>query len=376
MLLDAGCDGFLDAVLDDRLVDEDQHLFRLRLGGGQEPRAEAGGGEDGLADGSRVHACTSYRRYNRSSVTCSIRHCSATISTPCVRLCRSAASISTPSSKSSATLEARRRRLLPELEGLKREQNAAGDEVGAREAAGARHHGDPGGQPRSGRSRSSSSSVELETIEQRRNSGLLTIPEPAARERAGGEERADNVEVRRHGTPRDVRRSRRRRTGISGPALGIIDFERGTKIAGGAVLGAGRRRRAARARADQLHAPPAHDASTATPRSSRRSWSTRASLTGTGNLPKFEADLFKIAGDWDLYLVPTAEVPLTNMHRGEILDGRQLPIRYTAYTPCFRSEAGSYGADVRGLIRQHQFDKVELMAFTHAGVSRTTSSSG
>jgi seryl-tRNA synthetase len=89
-----------------------------------------------------------------------------------------------------------------------------------------------------------------------------------------------------------------------------------------------------------------------------------ASLTGTGNLPKFEADLFKIAGDWDLYLVPTAEVPLTNLHRGEILDGRQLPIRYTAYTPCFRSEAGSYGQDVRGLIRQHQFDKVELVKLT------------
>jgi seryl-tRNA synthetase len=89
-----------------------------------------------------------------------------------------------------------------------------------------------------------------------------------------------------------------------------------------------------------------------------------ASLTGTGNLPKFEADLFKIAGDWDLYLVPTAEVPLTNLHRAEILDGRQLPVRYTAYTPCFRSEAGSYGADVRGLIRQHQFDKVELVKFT------------
>jgi len=86
-----------------------------------------------------------------------------------------------------------------------------------------------------------------------------------------------------------------------------------------------------------------------------------ASLTGTGNLPKFEADLFKIAGDWDLYLVPTAEVPLTNLHRGEILDGRELPIKYTAYTPCFRSEAGSYGQDVRGLIRQHQFDKVELV---------------
>src|SRR5919112_1990513 len=87
-------------------------------------------------------------------------------------------------------------------------------------------------------------------------------------------------------------------------------------------------------------------------------------LRGTGNLPKFEQDLFKIAGDWNLYLIPTAEVPLTNLHRGEILDGRQLPLLYTAYTPCFRSEAGSYGADVRGLIRQHQFDKVELMAFT------------
>ncbi len=89
-----------------------------------------------------------------------------------------------------------------------------------------------------------------------------------------------------------------------------------------------------------------------------------AALRGTGNLPKFEQDLFKIAGDWDLYLIPTAEVPLTNLHRDEILDGRLLPLHYTAYTPCFRSEAGSYGADVRGLIRQHQFDKVELMKFS------------
>jgi seryl-tRNA synthetase len=87
-------------------------------------------------------------------------------------------------------------------------------------------------------------------------------------------------------------------------------------------------------------------------------------LRGTAQLPKFEQDLFKVAGEWDLYLIPTAEVPLTNLHRGEILDGRLLPLRYTAYTPCFRSEAGSYGADVRGLIRQHQFDKVELVKFT------------
>lgn len=90
----------------------------------------------------------------------------------------------------------------------------------------------------------------------------------------------------------------------------------------------------------------------------------RDALTGTGQLPKFEQDLFKIAGDWDLFLIPTAEVPVTNLHREEILDGRLLPLKYTAYTPCFRSEAGSYGADVRGLIRQHQFDKVELVKFT------------
>jgi seryl-tRNA synthetase len=86
-------------------------------------------------------------------------------------------------------------------------------------------------------------------------------------------------------------------------------------------------------------------------------------LYGTGQLPKFEQDLFKIAGDWDLFLIPTAEVPVTNLYRGEILDGRTLPLKYTSYTPCFRSEAGSYGADVRGLIRQHQFDKVELVKF-------------
>jgi seryl-tRNA synthetase len=90
----------------------------------------------------------------------------------------------------------------------------------------------------------------------------------------------------------------------------------------------------------------------------------RASLEGTGQLPKFEADLFKIGGDWDLFLIPTAEVPLTNLHRGEILNGDTLPLKYVAYTPCFRSEAGSYGADTRGLIRQHQFDKVELVKLT------------
>jgi seryl-tRNA synthetase len=87
------------------------------------------------------------------------------------------------------------------------------------------------------------------------------------------------------------------------------------------------------------------------------------SMMGTGQLPKFAEDLFHVENT-DLYLVPTAEVPVTNLHREEILDGARLPISYTAYTPCFRSEAGSYGKDVRGMIRQHQFNKVELVKFT------------
>jgi len=177
-----------------------------------------------------------------------------------------------------------------------------------------------------------------------------------------GKSSADNVEVRRHGAPRAFGFTPQPHWDL-GPALGMIDFERGTKIAGArfsVLVGAGAR--LARALINfmlHLHTTE-HGYTEVEPPFMVNS----ASLTGTGNLPKFEADLFKIAGDWDLYMVPTAEVPLTNMHRGEILDGNNLPIRYTAYTPCFRSEAGSYGADVRGLIRQHQFDKVELMAFT------------
>ena len=148
-----------------------------------------------------------------------------------------------------------------------------------------------------------------------------------------------------------------------GPALGIIDFERATRMAGArfSVL-SGQGAQLSRALINfmlDLHTRE-HGYREIEPPFLVNS----AALTGTGNLPKFEEDLFKIAGDWDLYLVPTAEVPLTNLHRSEILDGRELPIRYTAYSPCFRSEAGSYGQDVRGLIRQHQFDKVELVKLT------------
>jgi seryl-tRNA synthetase len=260
-----------------------------------------------------------------------------------------------------ATLETRRRRLIPEIEGLKREQNAAGDEV-----ARVRRQGQDATKiQEASRLRAQQIkqlSTELDMLEQRRQRWLLTIPNLPHESVPVGASAADNVEVRRHGTPRTFDFSPQAHWDL-GPALGIIDFERGTRIAGArfsVLIGAGAR--LSRALIDfmlSLHTREHGYTEIAPP-----FMANSASLTGTGNLPKFESDLFKIAGDWDLYLVPTAEVPLTNLHRGEIVDARQLPIRYTAYTPCFRSEAGSYGADVRGLIRQHQFDKVELMVFS------------
>ena len=176
-----------------------------------------------------------------------------------------------------------------------------------------------------------------------------------------GSSAADNAEVRRHGEPRVFDFEPKPHWDL-GPALGILDFERATKMSGArfsVLIGAGAR--LARALINfmlELHTRE-HGYTEIEP-----PFMVNAdALRGTGNLPKFEQDLFKIAGDWDLFLIPTAEVPLPNLHRGEILDGGRLPIRYPAYTPCFRSEAGSYGADVRGLIRQHQFDKVELVKF-------------
>jgi seryl-tRNA synthetase len=260
-----------------------------------------------------------------------------------------------------ASLEAERRRLLPEVEGLKREQNSAGEEVAKAKKQGL----DTTAIQEANRARAQrikQLDVELADIELRRSQGLLVLPNLPHATVPAGKSSDDNVEVRRHGTPATPAFTPQAHWDL-GPALGVIDFERGTKIAAArfsVLIGAGAQ--LSRALINfmlQLHTTE-HGYTEVEP----PFMANAASLTGTGNLPKFEPDLFKIAGDWDLYLVPTAEVPLTNMHRGEILDGRQLPIRYTAYTPCFRSEAGSYGADVRGLIRQHQFDKVELMAFT------------
>ena len=260
-----------------------------------------------------------------------------------------------------ATLEARRRRLIPELEGLKREQNAAGDEVARAKRQGLDASSIFAANKARGQ-RIRQLEIETDQVEQQRTSLLMTLPNIPHVSVPEGVTADENLEVRRHGQPRTFEFEPRPHWEL-GPALGIVDFERATRMSGArfsVLMGAGAR--LARALINfmlEVHTTEHGYIEVEPPFLVNAD-----ALRGTGNLPKFEQDLFKIAGEWDLYLIPTAEVPLTNLHRGEIVDGRKLPFHYTAYTPCFRSEAGSYGADVRGLIRQHQFDKVELVKFT------------
>jgi seryl-tRNA synthetase len=260
-----------------------------------------------------------------------------------------------------ATLEARRRRLIPELEGLKREQNAAGDEVARAKRQGLDASSIFAANKARGQ-RIRQLEIETDQVEQQRTGLLMTLPNIPHASVPEGATAHDNVEVRRHGEPRTFDFEPKPHWEL-GPALGIIDFERATRMSGArfsVLMGAGARlARALIGFMLEIHTTE-HGCTEVEPPFLVNA----EALRGTGNLPKFEQDLFKIAGEWDLFLIPTAEVPLTNLHRGEIIDGRKLPFRYTAYTPCFRSEAGSYGADVRGLIRQHQFDKVELVKFT------------
>ena len=176
-----------------------------------------------------------------------------------------------------------------------------------------------------------------------------------------GSSAADNVEVRRSGKPAEPSTSTPEAHWDIGKRLGILDFDRAAKIAGSrfaVYLGAGARlERALIGFMLDLHTRERGYTEVIPPFIANAE-----SLTGTGNLPKFAEDLFKLEG-FPWYLIPTAEVPLTNFYRGEILESAILPRRFAAYTPCFRSEAGSYGKDIRGLIRQHQFNKVEMMIF-------------
>jgi len=179
-----------------------------------------------------------------------------------------------------------------------------------------------------------------------------------------GKSPEDNVEVRRWGTAPKFDFVPKPHWEL-GEQLGVLDLERGAKLSGARFavywdLGAKLERALANFMLD-LHTRE-HGYTEVLPPYLVNS----ESLYGTGNLPKFAADLFRVPhGEKDLWLIPTAEVPVTNLYRDEILEGARLPVSLTAYTPCFRSEAGSYGKDVRGIIRQHQFQKVELVKFAH-----------
>jgi len=258
------------------------------------------------------------------------------------------------------TADTRWREAQVELEALKAERNRGSKEVGALLAKGRKGEAE---KARSGMvelgARIAASEVEAAALAEAVATLELVIPNlPHETVPVGPDETANRVE-HSWGEPPTFDFEPRSHWDL-GPALGILDFERAAKVAGArfAVLwGAG----AALERALVTFMLDLH-----------RGTGYREvyvpflvngdALVGTGQLPKFGADLFRIEGT-DLYLVPTAEVPVTNLHRGEVLEEASLPRRYCAYTPCFRAEAGSYGRDVRGLIRQHQFDKVELVHF-------------
>jgi seryl-tRNA synthetase len=209
---------------------------------------------------------------------------------------------------------------------------------------------------------------ELRQVEDSLKGLLLTLPNVPDAQCPLGQSEEDNPEVRTWGEPTRLVFEPQAHWDL-GEALDIIDFERATKITGSRfalIKGAGARLERAlinfmldtHTRGDKYTEvlPPL--------------MVNRDTMTGTGQLPKFEADLFHL-DEPDYFLIPTAEVPVTNIFRDEILDGTQLPVCYAAYTPCFRKEAGAHGRDTRGLIRQHQFNKVELVKFTRPEDSDT-----
>ena len=258
------------------------------------------------------------------------------------------------------TCDDERRAILQELEALRHQRNVVSDQIAEMKKAG------DNADTVVAKMREVSSKIKvldkelteiLETFDQILM-GLPNIPHASV---PVGKDETDNPVIKTAGDPPSFDFEPKPHWDV-GTALGILDFERAAKITGARFplyFGAGARlERALINFMLDIHTH-AHGYMEILP----PFMVNRQSMTHTGQLPKFEEDLFKLE-DWDYFLVPTAEVPVTNIHQDEVLDEAQLPIYYTAYTPCFRSEAGSYGKDTRGLIRQHQFNKVELVKFT------------
>jgi len=257
-------------------------------------------------------------------------------------------------------LDAERRAALTESEQLKAQRKAESQEIGklikAGQDAAARQQ-----KVREMGDRAAALEERAKELDEKYRQLLAGVPNTPHASVPTGKSADDNVEVRRWGTPPKFSFAPKAHWDL-GPELGILDFERAAKITGARFavywgLGAKLERALINFMLDvhtQYHGytevlPPF--------------MANTASFYGTGQLPKFEADLFKLENT-DYYLIPTAEVPVTNLYRDETLDFEKLPIKLCAYTPCFRSEAGSYGRDVRGIIRQHQFQKVELVKFS------------
>jgi len=260
--------------------------------------------------------------------------------------------------------ETDRRRLatLAEVEGLKNQRNTVSKTIAGFKQSGRNDEAEPLiVEMRAVSDRIKELDVVLAGIEEELQDIVMSIPNLCDDSVPQGRDEQDNIEIKRWGEIPTFAFPPRPHWEI-GEQLGILDFDTASRLAGARFsLLKGFGSRLSRALVNfflDLHTQR-HGYTEVLPPFMVNS----KAMTGTGQLPKFKEDLFKLEG-WDLWLIPTAEVPVTNIHAGETIDGAELPLKYTAYTPCFRSEAGSYGKDTRGLIRQHQFEKVELVKFT------------
>ncbi|MEO6655770.1 MAG: serine--tRNA ligase, partial [Pyrinomonadaceae bacterium] len=257
-------------------------------------------------------------------------------------------------------LDTERRRVIGDADKINQSRNVASKEIGSLIQAGKHEAADAKKPEVAGlKDRQTDLEHERDEVDAAMHELLAGLPNiPAEGVPVGADEFA-NVEIRKWGEPREFDFEPKDHVDL-GETLGILDLERATKIAGSrfAILtGAGAR--LSRALVNfmlDVHTTEHGYIETLPP-----FLVNRTALFGTNQLPKFEDDLFHIKDVRGFVLIPTAEVPVTNYHSGEILEASELPIRYAAYSPCFRSEAGSYGRDTRGLIRQHQFEKVELV---------------
>jgi seryl-tRNA synthetase len=258
------------------------------------------------------------------------------------------------------TLDQERRTRLTVLEELRHRRNQVSDEIAAMKKNGA-DASSVIAEMKTVSSNIKEKEKELPLFVDELNEMLMIIPNIPNESVPVGKDETDNPVIRTWGEIREMDFDALPHWEI-GEKLGILDFARAAKISGARFalyrgLGARLERALINFMLD-IHTTE-HGYTEILPPFMVNS----DSMTGTGQLPKFKEDLFKIEG-WDFYLIPTAEVPVTNIHRDEVLSEDQLPVYYVSYTPCFRSEAGSYGKDTRGLIRQHQFNKVELVKFT------------